>query len=104
MKPTDEIREWAEKAASGSFEKIDSSEVFLSLLSENAKKDPLVCLQLGYAILNDKPIGVVAIEGSTVPKALRRIAGAVERADDLSGAEDAVRRVVEKLEEKRDEH
>lgn len=85
----DETNEWLDKAYSGTKEKLEGSSTYFGLISEGCKSDPLMALQLGMAILMNKPIAVVMVEDEPVPKALEHIAfyiGRVSRSDDDSMA------------------
>ena len=59
-------------------EKIEDSAVFMSLYTQSYKDDPMCALQLGIAIMLDKPIGIIAEDGVSVPEVLARIASGVE--------------------------
>lgn len=79
-----------EAVVKDSGEKIEHSAAYLGLYSGDWKKDPLPALQLGIAILLDKPIVIVVTDGSTVPESLKKVAVAIESA---SGVEDITRAV-----------
>lgn len=76
-----EMTEWLKRANKGSAEKIKDSDIFLSLATDNYMDSPLCALQLGLAILMDKPILVVANTDQKVPENLLRIAKVVVRGD-----------------------
>jgi len=63
---------------------MNQSKIFISLYSDKMVKEPLPALQIGMAVLMDKPICVLAIKGSTVPENLKKIATAIEYLDDNS--------------------
>jgi len=68
-------------------EKIEQSRIFVSMLSANYHKEPLPVLQLGLAILLDKPIMVVAPNGTPIPETLRKVAHSIDFFDrDAPGA------------------
>jgi len=60
------------------------SRVFLSLFSEDMKKEPIPILQLGMAVLMDKPIALMVKRGAKVPKHIIKIATAIEYLEDDS--------------------
>lgn len=70
----DDIKEWARKVFERSFPQMRASAVFLSVYSKGMREDPTPCLQLGIALLLDKPIIVLAAEGEAVPENLRKVA------------------------------
>ncbi len=71
----------------------------MSLLTENALTAPEVLLQMGIAVLHDKPIGVIAVKGVKVSETLKRIAFAIEYADDdQKSIHEAAKRILEKAE------
>lgn len=78
MKLDDEEKSWLKIAAERSFPKIDESAHFLSLYTEGYSRDPLCMLQLGYAIVMDKPLYFLVQRGATMPKALHRVASGIE--------------------------
>jgi hypothetical protein len=76
-------REALEGACVESAEKIASSHVFMSIFSQSFKKDPVCCLQLGLALLMDKPIGLLVMTGVEVPDNMLMVA-TVEYVQDHS--------------------
>jgi hypothetical protein len=104
MKRTRDSRfeQWARRATRGQKE----STVFLSLWSEKMFRDPLdephIPMQLGLAMLLDKPIIVVAPEGAYIPVNVLRAARAVkyfnpDDEDSLHEATQAALREVDAL-------
>lgn len=75
-----EFQQWLDKARREMFPKLAASDTFLSLCPEG-EPDAKFCLELGAAIMFDKPIVVVAVEGREVPPGLLRIAHHVIEAD-----------------------
>lgn len=65
----------------GNMEKIGESAIFLNLFSPEMSKQVLPCLQLGLAIMLDKPIVIVAPEGREIPNNLRCVAAAIYEGD-----------------------
>lgn len=96
MNLSKEEQEWLAKAAESCAEKIKASDIFFSLHTDSSKTDALCALQLGLAVLYDKPIGVIAIRGSKVPETLRKIAFAVEHPDetDEDGLKESCKRIL----------
>lgn len=77
---------------------IVQSGIFASLLSKGWHKDPVPVLQLGLAMLLDKPIVIIALDDEPVPENIRKVAIAVERANtkDPESIERAARIVLDK--------
>jgi len=72
------FKEWLQRAVKASGSKIADSHYFLSLFTPNYEKDPLCALQLGIAIMLDKPIYLLVPSGTPVPENLRRLARGLE--------------------------
>ena len=68
------FKEWAVKATRG----LADSDVFMSLLSPDIENDPVPVIQIGYALLLDKPITLLVPEGMTIPENLKKVAVAIE--------------------------
>jgi len=66
------------KIAASSGEKIEQSAVFLSIMTGSYKDDPVCAMQLGIAILLEKPLCFLVPNGTTVPRALERLADTIE--------------------------
>lgn len=92
-----EFRRWLANAAKGSASKIEGSQVFLSLFSGNVHKDPLAVLQLGYAVVLNKPLYLAVPIGTRVPEALLLLSRGVEFFDpnDRRDMERATRKLAE---------
>lgn len=58
-------------------ERIAGTHIFLSIFSENAIKDPIWMLQLGAAIILDKPIHLIVFPGMKIPENLKRASSAI---------------------------
>ena len=91
-----EFLKWAKAATKG----VTESAVFLQLFNAQALtdgKDLAYALQLGAAILLDKPIVIIAPEGSVVPPKLQAIARSVQYfiANDPQSMMLATRRALE---------
>lgn len=63
------------------YPKLKRSAMSITILSDDP--DPKLCLELGAAILFEKPIVVLAVKGVIVPDALRRIAAKIVEVDEL---------------------
>ncbi len=87
------------EAAIGSGEKIEDSSLFMSLYTKNYKEDPLCALQLGIAVMLDKPIGLLVPHGVDLADNLKRLAKGIEyfHLDDSKSLEGASERLTDKL-------
>lgn len=97
-----ELKEWLDAHAKDSGDKIENSAMMCSVMTPNALKDPLCALQIGYAILLDKPIVLIADETMEIPKHLIKIATAIEKirlgnAQDMARAQGTIRKIMEQF-------
>lgn len=60
---------------------IDQSVVCLSLFTPGCRHDPIVLMQLGLAVVLDKPMLLLVAKGMTVPENIRRLAYFLEEVD-----------------------
>jgi hypothetical protein len=72
------LKDWTRKVTRGQRD----STVFLNLWNDKMATDPssepVPVMQLGYAMLLDKPIVIIAPHGSKIPENVTRVARAVE--------------------------
>lgn len=80
--------------AERSGEGVRSSSVFLALFSEAWLKDPVPLIQIGIAVMLDKPIAILAIKGAKIPDHIRKIAFAVEEAERVEDVKVASERIM----------
>lgn len=83
LSPEDEkaMNEWLRAAVDRNVEPMRQSAMFVSIATKNFIKDPLCALQLGMAILMDKPIVIIADKNEKMPEALVKIAKVIEKVD-----------------------
>lgn len=96
----EDSKKWLKAATEDSGEKIEKSAIFMSLFSKSYAKEPLCALQLGIAILLDKPICLMVVEGGKVPEHLKKIAFAIEQVTDTHP--DSMKVAYEKIQKKFD--
>jgi hypothetical protein len=72
LEPEEEL--WLLKAAQENYDKINDSRVFLTIFHHDMVKDTIPCIQLGLAIMLDKPIIVVCPEDVRIPENLKKVA------------------------------
>lgn len=89
--------ETIKKIIENSKEKIQSSSSFLALYSAEWKEDPVPLLQLAIAIILDKPIILLAIQGVPIPENLKKLAVITEKADTLEELPQATERMLKKM-------
>lgn len=97
----DELRfkKWFKDIVADSGAKIENSDCFMSLFTPNYKQSPQCALELGIAIMLDKPIALLVSKGTTVPAVLERIATAIEfcDSDDPEEFHQATKRLLKKV-------
>jgi hypothetical protein len=74
-----------QEIADASLPGIRSSALVISVLSGNV--DPQLCLQIGAALLMDKPLILTAVQGAWIPARLRQLADVVIEGGSLSDPE-----------------
>lgn len=92
----DDMKEWAGEAFDRNREGISSSEMFVVGFS-GTRDDALQCLQLGMAIMMNKPIVILADGDVELPKTLERVAVKVTRAQfsDPEAMDRAIKEITE---------
>ena len=93
MRDDDPVARWEAHVKRTLFPQVDGSAVWLGI-SPSGQPDAKFCVELGAAILYDKPILVVCPRGRTVPPGLRRIAHAV--VEDVEWGTEAGREAVQR--------
>ena len=59
-------------------EKLLQSKIYMALVTKNFLKDERCALEIGLAVLLDKPIYLVVKEGTSIPENLKKIAQKIE--------------------------
>lgn len=82
---------------------MESSALVLSIYSENYKKDLNGIVQIGLALVHDKPLFLLVPEGTVLGERLKRVADGVEfyREGNDESMQTAVRRLFQLASEKR---
>lgn len=80
-KDNKELKDWLKSAVAATGDKIEESDSFASIFTSNYKESPMCALQLGIAILLDKPLVIIADHKEKIPKHLTKIAGLIHRVD-----------------------
>ncbi|WP_374029796.1 hypothetical protein [Bdellovibrio bacteriovorus] len=95
-----EVRDWLNKVAAKTEEGIRSSSVYAGIVTENFLTDPLCILQLGYALVRNKPIALIVHKDCQIPESLVKVAKVIERVDltnpaDLNRATESIAKMVQ---------
>lgn len=78
MHLTDEEKKYLDKVAKSSEIGLKSSKIFLGIGTEEYYKDPVSMLQIGMAVLMDKPIYLLVPHGTNIPRNLKVVATHIE--------------------------
>ena len=70
--------DWMRDIAKQSGEKIIDSELYISIFTKDFMDNPQCCLELGIAMMLDKPITLLVKEGTIIPENIKKVAMAVE--------------------------
>lgn len=81
---SDLLDDYLEHARLKMFPMMKKSQISLTILKGDP--DPKLCLELGAALLFEKPLIILAIKGYPIPEALRRVADRVVEVDELNEA------------------
>lgn len=81
--------------------KLEKSSVFLGLITENFMRDPQCLMQLGMAVVLDKPIVMIVLPGTVVPENLKRLARIIEEVQSPEDVEPAMARLIARTTELR---
>lgn len=91
--------DYLRQAVSRFFDKVAGSAVFLALLTDAYQRDPQALMQLGMAVVLDKPLLILVAEGTPIPENVRRLARAIETYTTMDDASIAASRLLEKAKE-----
>jgi hypothetical protein len=102
------LREFLERARHEMFPKMKSSAMVLSILPDGVKVDAKLALELGAALLFDKPIIIIVAKNEKVSPRLRMVAdeyieyeGGIDNPATQAKLQAAILRTVERLQAKR---
>ena len=86
MNPTDweNFRKSYRQASEQSHALMKDSAMYLGLLTPNFFKDPVCKIQLGLAVLLDKPLYLLVFKNVPIPQHLKSIASGIEIVEDES--------------------
>jgi hypothetical protein len=79
-----EVKEWLESAGRDMLPKMKDSALSIAIFSGTV--DPKLCMEIGAAILYDKPIMLLVTDDQQLPPTLEKIAAAVVRGDPCTEA------------------
>ena len=81
-------------AVSRTFDKVAASGIFLSLFTEAYQRDPKALMELGMAVVLDKPVYLLVQTGTAIPENVRRLARSIEYFAAQDDIELATRRLL----------
>lgn len=85
-------------AVSRTFDKVAGSAAFVALFTEAYQRDPTALMELGMALVLDKPVYLLVQAGTPIPDNLRRLARAIEAFSAADDVELATRRLLQRIE------
>jgi hypothetical protein len=93
-----QFRESYKQASKQSYNLMKDSHMYLGMVTPEFFKDPVCMIQLGLAVLLDKPLYLLVRKNVPIPQHLRNIASAIEIVEDDSqeAYEQASRRLLDK--------
>lgn len=96
-----QLRDFARKVVEASASGIKDSAMYIGVTTPHFLKDPQCMIELGMAIMYDKPIVLVVMEGTVLPENLKKVAVAIEyaREGDEASMQRAVAAVAAKVDE-----
>lgn len=98
---------WLNKVVKKSGDAIENSSIYLSMFNKDFREDPKCALEMGIAVLLDKPIAVLAYDDTIIPENIKKMAVAIEFVNegDMESTNLAVKRLIDKcmLEVKKNE-
>jgi hypothetical protein len=104
----EDIRRWAQEQYdhNENGKRLIESENFVGIISPKFFEEPHCALQIGLAVLHDKPIFLLVSNKVKVPALLEKVAAKIvyadfEDKDGLAGAMDAIKKFVLELEIKK---
>lgn len=72
------LRTWTQKVTRGQRDSAVFMNLWADSMATDPSSDPVPVMQLGYAMLLDKPIVILAPHGSVIPENVKRAARVVE--------------------------
>lgn len=96
-----EFRNWFQRVVDRSGSRIQDSKVFMSIFTEDFKKNPQCALELGIAIMLDKPIALLVTKDTKITNYLRKYAAAIEylQSEDKAEVQRAGASLMRKMQE-----
>lgn len=80
-----------ELAAQADIAKLEESAIVMTIALPGNKPDPVLALQIGIALLLEKPLILVAVRGAWLPQRLRQLADAVVEGPSIADPETAAK-------------
>lgn len=76
-----DFKDWMKRIGNTSGRKIQESDLYTALVTKNFLENPQCALEIGFAILMDKPIAILALDGVEIPENLRKVATIIENVE-----------------------
>ena len=97
---------WLKSSVESCAKPMEESTIFASIVTKNYMKNPLCALQLGLAILMNKPIILIVDKNEKIPESLVKIAKVIEYVDtenpaDMRRASESIAKLAEQLDEEK---
>lgn len=73
-----QLKSWTQRVTRGQKESALFMNLWSDVMADDPSSEPVPVMQLGYAMLLDKPIVIVAPHGSRIPANVQRVARAIE--------------------------
>jgi hypothetical protein len=83
------------RAVSRTFDKVKDSAVFLTIFTNAYARDPAALMQLGMAVVLDKPLLLLVEEGTPIPENIKRMARAIETYRSMDDLEFATKKLLQ---------
>lgn len=75
------LKRWFREVSEKSGKRIEESDAFVSIFTTNYEQNPQCALELGIAIMLDKPIYLLVEKGTPIPSNLKKVANGIEFCD-----------------------
>jgi hypothetical protein len=97
-----ELNYWLNDCISRNGKNLEKSSVFTAIFTESYLKSPECALQVGLAMMMDKPIILIADKNTRIPSNLIKVAKLIEKVDmssqdELKRASESIQKFVDSL-------
>lgn len=99
MDLTNEQKKWVKDSIERNLNGMNQCRTMVSIWSGDCARDPLMVLQMGLAVMLDKPIAILCVKNTPIPENIRKLAFAIEFVDKVEDSKDAILRIMDKVKE-----